>query len=104
MSNIKEAILRTVESYPGINGVKLIMLDERITSFVDSVEEIRRKEFEILIKIINDIGVELRLLVSLAEQMDSDKVESSKILEVISRYEDETSGLIRRIAIQLRGK
>ena len=78
--------------------------DTPITSHHDAIEEAKKAEFKALLKIINDIGVELRLLASLAGMHELTTVDAQKMLDIYSKYEDASIDIIRKTTIRLRGK
>lgn len=74
-----------------------------IIDFHGSLNKIRKEEFEALYRIINGIGVELRLLVSIAGQDGTGEIDSQRVLDIANRYENESLEVIRKITLKLRG-
>lgn len=56
-------------------------------SIHEALAPIRRYEFQALEKLVNDMSVELRLLVSFAVNEGSNSVEISRLLELSDRYD-----------------
>lgn len=72
------------------------------TTFFEVVERARQYEFKALSKVITDMGVELRLLVALAEQNGEDTISSAKVREIVAKYEDMSIDVMRETINRLR--
>ncbi len=65
------------------------------TSYQEVVEKTRQYEFKALVKVMNDMGIELRLLVALAEQLGQDTVSAEEVKKIVYKYEDEAIEVMR---------
>lgn len=75
---------------------------EKPKSLYEDIAKLRSNEFKALYKIINDIGVELRLLVALANKEGQNRISEDAILELCNRYEDAALALLRDTVLKLR--